>query len=151
MRPLLHHRGGRTFFLRLRKESGMTRRQTLYVSALIVAAVLMACAAALLAVSREAGATFPGKNGRIAYERERNLVIYTINPSRSGKTKVTNTSRSPSLGDYSPTGKKITYSSSKDYNDDEIFTINVGGEVSSKLPTTIRKIASLLTRPTARR
>jgi hypothetical protein len=34
---------------------------------LIVVVVLMACAAALLAVSEKAEATFPGKPGKIAY------------------------------------------------------------------------------------
>ena len=56
----------------------MTRRRTLYLPALIVAAGLMACAAAVLAVSREAEATFAGKNGKIAYENNR--VIYTVKP-----------------------------------------------------------------------
>jgi hypothetical protein len=60
---------GGLFFLRLRKGSAMTRRRTLYLPALLVAAVL-ACVAALatlLAVSREAESTFPGKNGKIAF------------------------------------------------------------------------------------
>jgi hypothetical protein len=77
---------------------------------------------------KPAEATFPGKNGRIAYERNY-FVIYTINPNGSGKTKVTNTGVSPSLGDYSSDGKKITYT---DYrgnndNDEEIYTINSNG------------------------
>jgi TolB protein len=42
---------------------------------------------------------------------------------------VTNTRVSPSLGDYSPTGKEITYTDYEGYNDndEEIYTINVGG------------------------
>ena len=43
----------------------MTRRM-LYLPALIVAAVLVACAVVLLVVPEEAEATFPDKNGRIA-------------------------------------------------------------------------------------
>ncbi len=62
----------------------------------------------LIVEVKPAEATFPGKNGRIAYERNFS-VLYTINPNGSGKTKVTNINVSPSLGDYSPTGKKITY------------------------------------------
>jgi hypothetical protein len=82
------------------------RRRTLYLPALIMAAVLMACVVALLsAVSRESEATFPAKNGRIAYES--NSVIYTINPDGSSKTKVTTTSTAGYAIDYSPTGKKI--------------------------------------------
>jgi Tol biopolymer transport system component len=104
-------------------------RRTLHLPALLgtlVAAVLMACAAAVVVVSEEAEATFPGKNGRIAYES--NGVIYTINPDGSGKTKVTGTSTAGYSVDYSPTGKKITYT---DYEGNgttaEIYTINVGG------------------------
>ena len=72
------------------KGKDLTRR-TLYLPALIVAAVLMACAAALLlALSEKAEATFPGKNGRIAYSGfggGTDTGIYTINPDGSGKTR----------------------------------------------------------------
>src|SRR5215217_5111572 len=91
------------------REKHMTRR-TLYVPALIVAAVLVACAAAvatLLAVSKEAEATFPGKNGRIAYQDS--FVIYTINPDGSAKRRVTDTLSGGDPIGYSPAGKRITY------------------------------------------
>ena len=91
----------------------MTRR-TLYTPALMVAAVLMACAAALLALSEKAEANFPGKNGRIAYSSfglGTDAGIYTINPGGGGRTKVTDPRVS---GDaepsYSPNGKRIAYS-----------------------------------------
>jgi hypothetical protein len=42
-------------------------RRTPKLPALIVAAVLMACAVVVLVVSEKAEATFPGKIGRIAY------------------------------------------------------------------------------------
>ena len=115
----------------------MTTRRTLHLPALLgtlAAAVLVACAVALLAVSKEAEATFPGKNGRIAYNS--NGVIYTINPDGSAKTKVTDTYVSGYPIDYSPTGKKITYTSYEGFNDGkgtgpqkdaEIYTIKVGG------------------------
>jgi hypothetical protein len=48
------------------KGRDLTRRM-LYLPALIVAAGLMACAVVVLVVSEKAEATFPGKNGRIAY------------------------------------------------------------------------------------
>ncbi len=106
-------------------------RRTLYLPVLIVAAVLMACAAALLAVSREAEATFPGKNGRIAYSafgERMGEVIYTIDPGGGGKTKLTR-GYQPS---YSPDGKRIAYTMF-DGNDTEIYTINVGGEDKTQL------------------
>ncbi len=113
----------------------MPRRRTLHLPALLgtlAAAVLLACAGALLAVSREADATFPDKNGKIAYES--GGVIYSINPDGSAKIKVTNT-RAGDFPidhpiDYSPTGKKITYTNyDGTYHDTEIYTIKVGGAV----------------------
>jgi Tol biopolymer transport system component len=80
-------------------------------------------------VSRGAEATFPGtKSGRIAYERNI-FELYTINPNGSDKTKVTNSCLSPVLGEYSPTGKKITYTGCEGTPDKDlgIYTINVGG------------------------
>jgi WD40-like Beta Propeller Repeat len=96
--------------------------RTLYLAALIAAGVLMACAAALLAVSeKKAQAAFPGKNGKIAYVGG---VIYTINPGGGGKTKVTD-GEEPS---YSPNGKRIAYSAG-----DGIYTIKVGGGDKTKV------------------
>jgi TolB protein len=109
-------------------------RRRLNLPVMIAAAVLVACAVALLAVSKKAEATFPGKNGRIAYNGLG--VIYTINPDGSGKAKVTNTRVSGDPIDYSPDGKKITYMSYEGFNDGsptgpqkdaEIYTINVDG------------------------
>src|SRR5215217_308962 len=48
-------------------EIHLARGWTLYLPAMIAAAVTVACAVALSAVSEKAEATFPGKNGRIAY------------------------------------------------------------------------------------
>ncbi len=81
----------------------MTRRRTLYLPALIVATGLVACTVAVLAVSEKAEATFPGKNGKTAYENHR--VIYTVKPDGGDKTKVTE-GLQPS---YSPDGKRIAY------------------------------------------
>jgi hypothetical protein len=68
----------------------MARRRTFYLPVMIAATVAVAYLVALLAVSEEeAHAAFPGKNGRIAYNK--GGVIYTIYPNGSGKTKVTNT------------------------------------------------------------
>jgi len=101
---------------------------------MVAAAVVVACAVALLAVSGEAEAAFPGKNGRIAYNNYG--VIYTINPDGSAKSKVTDTRVSGDPIDYSPTGKKITYMSYEGFNDGspsgpqkdaEIYTINPDG------------------------
>jgi hypothetical protein len=106
----------------------------LYLPALIAAAVLVACAAALLAISQKANATFPGKNGHIAYsafdfDRGPDDVIYTIDPGGGAKTKVTR-GYQPS---FSPEGKKMAYTVFGGA-DTEIYTIKVGG--GGKFPVT---------------
>jgi hypothetical protein len=86
----------------------MTRIRTLYLPALIVVTVLMTCAAALLAVSEKAEATFPGNSGRIAhsaFDPGVDETIYTIKPGGGAKTKVTKGDQ-PS---FLPDGKRIAY------------------------------------------
>src|SRR5215216_776620 len=124
----------------LRNEEGemlMTRRRTLYLPALLgtlVAAVLMACGVALLTVSEQAEATFPGKNGRIAYSGYdgNDYEIYTINSRGGAKRKVTNNNRDDYSPSYSPGGKRIAYVQF-DRNDAEIYTINAGGGGKTQL------------------
>src|SRR5215207_3463863 len=83
----------------LRDEEGeihMARRRTLFLPLMIAAAVAVACAVALSAVSEKAEATFPGKNGRTAYSSydgpfpKGDFEIYTINARGGGKSQVTN-------------------------------------------------------------
>src|ERR671910_2643742 len=88
----------------------MTSTRTLYLPALLgtLVAAVVACAVALLAVSGEAEATFPGKNGRIAYSvfgERADDAIYTIGPDGGAKTKLTR-GYQPS---YSPDGKRMAY------------------------------------------
>jgi hypothetical protein len=61
----------------------MTTSRTLHLPALLLVVVaVVACAAAVLAVSKEAEATLAGPNGKIAYADGGGL--YTINPDRGG-------------------------------------------------------------------
>jgi dipeptidyl aminopeptidase/acylaminoacyl peptidase len=131
-------------------------RLMLYLPALIVAAVLMACAVVVLVVSEKAEATFPGKlnvgggstfnvtdnttndyspsyspNGKeIAYRGTgSNGVhneIYTIKVSGGGRLQVTNDHKNERDPSYSPSGKRIAYAG-WDGQDWEIYTINAGG------------------------
>jgi hypothetical protein len=75
-----------------------------------------------------AEATFPGKNGKIAYSSfdGNDFEIYTISPGGGGKSRVTNNDKDDGLPSYSPNGKKIAYAG-YDGNDDEIYTINAKG------------------------
>jgi Tol biopolymer transport system component len=110
----------------------LTRRM-LYLPALIVAAVLMACAV-VLALSEKAEAAFPGKNGRIAYASydapfpKGDSEIYTINPDGSGKRQLTNNDTDDLDPSYSPDGKKIVYAGQDGPKGDlEIYTISASG------------------------
>ena len=72
----------------------------------------VACAVALSAVSqKKAEATFPGKNGRIAYQGHdgNDYEIYTISPSGGDKLKVTNNDTDDRTPSYSPSGDRIAY------------------------------------------
>jgi hypothetical protein len=89
------------------KGRGLTRRM-LYLPALFVAVVLMACAVVVLVASEKAEATFPGKSGRIAYSafgERTDDAIYTIDSGGGAKTKLTR-GYQPS---YSPDGNRIAY------------------------------------------
>ena len=89
------------------KGRDLTRRM-LYLPALIVAAVLVACAAALLAISQKADAAFPRKTGRITYsvfDGGVDETIHTIKAGGGAKTKLTR-GYQPS---YSPDGKRLAY------------------------------------------
>jgi TolB protein len=85
--------------------------------------------------AQPAGATFPGKNGKIAYasfdilpggartDRE----IYTINPTGGTPFQVTNNERQDTNPSYSPDGRKIAYAGFDGGTDSDIFTINATG------------------------
>src|SRR5215203_4195730 len=101
-------------------------RRTLYLPVLIVAAVLMGCAPAVLAVSGKAEAAFPGKNGKIAYVRNdgNDYEIYAIDGGGGDKTQLTNDNTGSYAPSYSPNGKKIVYMHDG-ANDSELYTIDV--------------------------
>ena len=101
--------------------------------------ILAATAGTLLAVglvvlimvvveAHPAGATFPGKPGKIAYRCHdgNDYEICTIKPTGGGRVQLTHNTPNDNEPSYSPSGKKITYSGS-DGQDHEIYTINSGG------------------------
>ena len=118
--------------------------KTKYVGALVAAAGALVAVGLLMLMTlmvegRTAGATFPGKNGRIAFVTPTGPRgfgdIYTINPNGSGKFRVTNTKNTDEEWlDYSPDGKKIAYT---DYRQGApgtaIYTISVRGGGKSRV------------------
>ena len=123
----------------LRDEEGefhMAKR-TLYLQSLLgtlASAAVVACAVALLVVSEKAEATFPGKNGRIAYSGYdgNDYEIYTVNSRGGDRFQVTKNARDDYSPSYSPNGKRIVYVESYK-NDAEIYTINAGGRGKTRL------------------
>jgi hypothetical protein len=83
----------------------MTRRRTLYLAALLVAAVLVACMVAVLAVSKKAKATFSGQNGKIAYV-DYSGVLYTIKPMGALRPKSPTLELAASLSTTCPTARR---------------------------------------------
>ena len=92
----------------------MEKSMRLGIAALVVG-VLAAVGLSMVVLyyAHPAEATFPGKNGRIAYvslTQNREADIYTVNPDGIGKFRVTNTKNTTEQSpDYSPNGKKIAY------------------------------------------
>jgi len=91
----------------------------LYLPVMGSAAVLLACVAAvatLLAVSKEAESTFPGKNGKIAFVSTRHTKtesgdIYTMNPSGTAVERLTNHPEQDFEPAWSADGSKIAFMS----------------------------------------
>ena len=73
---------------------------------------------ALIAGSDTARAAFPGYNGRIAFESDRdgNLEIYSIGPDGSNPANLTNSPAADTDPAWSPDGTKIAFSSERDGN-----------------------------------
>ena len=83
----------------------------------------------------EAEATFPGKNGSIAYASYEggyavghDVEIYTINPDGSGNRQLTNNDADDIAPSYSPDAKKIVYAGEVGpKGNHELYTINSRG------------------------
>jgi TolB protein len=97
---------------RERKGRDMTRRAML-LPALVGAAALIACLAALVTAVHEAQAAFPGQNGRIAFSAYRptstgsDQQIITVSPNGTGTRQLT--TNYGSTPDFSADGRKIAY------------------------------------------
>jgi Tol biopolymer transport system component len=109
-----------------------------YLGALATAVVATLVAVGVLGVieGRPAEATFPGKNGKIAYQSDRggSYEIYTMN--RNGKKiKKLTTNRAPDEDPaFSPDGKRIAFMSDRS-GDSDVYKMNVKGRKLVQLTT----------------
>ncbi len=88
-------------------------------------------------------AAFPGENGKIAFDtnRDGNWEIYSMNADGTAKTNLTNSPPDANLGgasgfdrypDWSPDGKRIAFQSYRD-GDYEIYVMNADGTAQTNL------------------
>jgi Tol biopolymer transport system component len=107
----------------------MARRRILYLPVMVAAAVLVACLVALLALSERAQASFPGKNGRIAYldrSESGDYEIYSMKPDGTDRKRVTDDSANDYAPDISPDAKKIAFVSLRS-GANKIYAMKAGG------------------------
>jgi dipeptidyl aminopeptidase/acylaminoacyl peptidase len=83
----------------------------------------------MLVMVEPAGATFPGKNGKIAFEsnRDGNYEIYSMNSNGTGLERLTNNPTDDFNAAWSPDGNKIAFTSLRDGNR-EIYSMNSNGK-----------------------
>jgi len=98
-------------------------------TALLVAGALM-----LLVGAPTAGATFPGSNGRIAFESSQSGTsqIYTMDPDGSNVVRLTSSAGEDHAPSWSPDGKTVVFDRTTDAGTD-IYTINADGTGERRL------------------
>jgi Ca2+-binding RTX toxin-like protein len=119
---------------------GMRRSIILLASAAL--AVLLVCGVALIGLEKSAQASFPGKNGKIAFAGLRNSEIdsnnweiYGVNPDGSGQTNLTDNPARDFSPEWSPDGSKVVFSRIINGND-EVYVMNADGSDQTNLTNT---------------
>jgi Tol biopolymer transport system component len=115
---------------------GDDRRMPLYPRALVALTITLvaACFAVLAFAAPSALAAFPGANGKIVFDtnRDGNYEIYTMNAGGGGQTRLTNNTAVDTLPAWSADGTKIAFSTGRDGNY-EIYTMNADGTGQTRL------------------
>jgi TolB protein len=94
------------------------RNNLLKATLLVVAGVLAACLVAIVGAAGPVGAAFPGENGKIAFQsnRDGNFEIYAMNAGGTGPVNLTNNPARDIEPTVSPDGTKIAFISNRDGN-----------------------------------
>ncbi len=98
-----------------------------------LSALAAVCILAVIAM-KPADAAFPGKNGRIVFEsnRDGNSEIYSMNPDGSDQRRLTNDPAFDNSPAFSPDGRQIAFASDRD-GDYEIYVMNADGSNVRKI------------------
>ena len=124
------------------KKTTRAGNTTAVVAAMVSAGLLLV---ALAVTPREAAATFPGANGKIAFASNRtagegvdnpegDFEIFTMNRDGSGLTQLTENAAFDFAPDWSADGKKIAFESRRE-GFSEIFVMNSDGSEQTKVTT----------------
>jgi Tol biopolymer transport system component len=116
----------RTTDLRVHAPEGPdTHPAKFFANKLLALGVVLSALAAVcvLFVTNPADAAFPGKNGRIVFESDRdgNSEIYSMNPDGSDQTNLTDDPASDNAPAFSPDGERIAFASDRNDPDTTDF------------------------------
>src|SRR4051794_11122649 len=98
-------------------------------------AAVLAVVLNLATASTPAVAAFPGANGKIAFESDRdgNQEIYVMNADGTGQTRLTANVASDLLPAWSADGTKIAFDSDRDGGYTQIYVMNANGTGQTRL------------------
>ena len=107
----------------------------MHILRMLLLAVLSATSLFILPIdgAGEAGAAFPGENGRIVFgDFDGTFQIFSINPDGSGKTNLSNGPGDDTGAQWSPDGSRIAFVSDRDGNG-EIYVMDADGAGQTNL------------------
>src|SRR5829696_2663854 len=131
---------GRFYLPFLGKRGGSLAKSTYLVALATAVAALAAVVVLGLIEAQPAEATFPGKNGKIAFQSDSggNHDIYTMNRNGEKIAKLTTNPADDEDPAFSPDGKRIAFTSDRD-GDNDIYTMNAKGRRLVQLTTNTTK------------